>query len=165
MTTPTLRRHAHGDGHDRRLFSLAIGAASIGSDDIRIDVGSKHFTCFLAWDADGASVESVSELVELLLRAGASYFVCWGKDCERVHDIIDETISHPDSGLPSDATIMTTWHSDEPLAEALQFFLVLAKPDERYAHTTRAGLAVVVDSPEWEKVVAAALDDPRTIGE
>ena len=39
-----------------------------------------------------------------MLRAGASYFVCWGSDCERVHDIIDEMVSYPDNdfGVPED---------------------------------------------------------------
>lgn len=127
---------------------------------MEIDIGSKHFACFLAWDAHEASVEHVSLLIESLLRRGASYFVCWGQDCERVHDIVDEIAAHAEH-VPPDTIIMTTWHEGESLEEALWFFLVNSHPDEHYEPSTRAGLVVVVDAAAQESAIAAAIDDPR----
>jgi hypothetical protein len=117
----------------------------------------------LAWDARGASSDAVSDFIEPLLRAGASYFVCWGPDCERVHDIIDEIISHPDNqfGVPDESCIMTTWHASEPLREALFFFLVNSLPDDHYQDSTRDGLAISVGSSEWAVEIAQALDSPQ----
>jgi hypothetical protein len=78
--------------------------------------------------------------------------VCWGPDCQRVHDIIDE-MSEPgnDVGVPEDSCIMTTWHDSEPLREALWFFLVNSWPDEHYENSTRVALAISVGSSEWRR--------------
>jgi hypothetical protein len=129
----------------------------------RIELPAANFVCLLAWDARGVSADAVFALVEPLLRAGASYFVCWGPDCERVHDIIDEIVSYPENDVrvPDDSCIMTTWHTSEPLTEALSFFLERSWPDEHYIDTTRAALAVSVGSPEWAAEIADALDHPR----
>ena len=89
----------------------------------------------------------------------------WGPDCERVHDIIDEMVSYPgnDFGVPEDSCIMTTWHSSEPLREALRFFLVNSWPDEHYQDSTHTALAISVGSSAWEAEIADALDNPREL--
>ena len=66
-----------------------------------------------------------------------------------------------DSGHQDESPIMTTWHSGQPLREALLFFLETALPDEYYAGTTHASLAISIGSPEWAREIAEALDDPR----
>ena len=113
--------------------------------------------------ARGAPADAVSTFVEPFLRAGASYFVCWGPDCERVHDIIDEMVSYPDNdfGVPKDSCIMTTRHDPEPLREALWFFLANSRPDEHYQDSTHVALAVSVGSPTWAAEIDEALDHPR----
>lgn len=81
---------------------------------------SRHFMCFLAWDSSAATVEEISELAEGILQSGAVSISCWGRDCERVHDILSELIlgdGFPDSGYS--ASVMTTWHSRESYQEAL----------------------------------------------
>jgi hypothetical protein len=45
--------------------------------------------------------------------------MCLGPDCERVHDIIDEVIVNRNPGETDEDVIMTTWHDDEALNEAL----------------------------------------------
>jgi hypothetical protein len=102
-------------------------------------------------------------LIEPLVRAGASYFVCWGPGCERVHDIIDEIASYPDNefAIPGDSCIMTTWHDSEPLDEALWFLLVNAWPDQHYARSTHATLGISIGSTAWAAQISDAFDDPR----
>jgi hypothetical protein len=87
-----LREHAFDPVMERRLFSAAIVAPA--ELPRQFDLPAGNFACLLAWDARGASADTVSTFIEPLLRAGASYFVCWGPDCERVHDIIDEMVSY-----------------------------------------------------------------------
>ena len=98
-----MREHAYDSVNERRLFSVAIDSPSEHSS--QVELPARHFACLLAWDARGVSVEAVSSVVVQLLRAGASYFVCWGPDCERVHDIIDELTSDPDNkfGIPKNS--------------------------------------------------------------
>jgi hypothetical protein len=156
-----LREHACEPLMERRLFSLGIGSPA----DLppRLDLPAGNFACLLAWDARCASADEVSGIVEPLLRAGACYFVCWGRDCKRVHDIIDEIAAHPDNdfGVPEDSCIMTTWHDSEPLRDALWFFLLNSSPDEHYEKSTHSALAISVGSSEWTAEIAEALDNPR----
>lgn len=147
------------DVKGRRLFSLAI--ASTADLPKPIVLPSRNFVCLLAWEARGASTASISELVEPLVQAGASYFVCWGPNCERVHDIIDEIAAHPSSGVPTDSCIMATWHDDESLEDAIWYFLVNTQPDAHYEETTHASLAISVTSEAWEAEIVAALRNPR----
>ena len=156
-----VREHAYEPVMERRLFSLAIGSPSELPSQLGLPAG--NFACLLAWDARGESAEAVSSLVVALLRAGASYFVCWGPDCERVHDFIDELASTPtnDFGIPEGACIMTTYHESEPLREALWFFLVNSFPDDQYPDSTPAALAIAVGYPPWAAEIREALDRPR----
>jgi len=155
-----LREHAFDFVMERRLFSIKTESAVALP---ALDLPSGNFACLLAWDARAASAEAVAAFIEPLLRAGASYFVCWGEDCERVHDIIDEMVSHPENafGVPEDSCIMTTWHSSEPLREALWFFLDNSLPDEHYRGSTHAALAISVGSAAWAAEIEEALDRPR----
>jgi hypothetical protein len=155
-----LREHAFDPGMERRLFSLEITSPGELS---RSAFPPGHFVCLIAWDARVASVEDVSALVEPLLHAGASYVVCWGPDCERVHDIADEILSHPDNGLgiPDDACVITTWHVDVPLRQALVFFLTSAWPDVHFRASTRTAVAISIGSSEWATEIADALDHPQ----
>ena len=156
-----LVEHAYDSVLERRLFSVAIGSPSELPRQLSLPAG--NFACMLAWDARGMSVEAICSLVEALLRAGASYFVCWGPDCERVHDIIDEVASNPDNdlGVPEGSCIMTTWHSSERLRDALWFLLVNSQPDDHYQDSTHAALAIAVGSPPWAAEIREALDHPR----
>ncbi len=155
-----LREHTFDSMMERRLFSIDLASAN---ELPHIDLPAAHFACYLAWDAHGVPADEVSAFVEPLLRAGASYFVCWGPDCERVHDIIDEIVSYPgnDFGVPEGSCIMTTWHASESLRKALWFFLANSWPDERYQDSTRVGLAISVGSSAWAAEIAEALDHPR----
>ena len=154
--------HGFDDVMGRELFSLQL-ASSAELPGI-IELPSRHFACLLAWDASRASTDSVSKLAERLLRSGASYFVCWGPDSERVEGIIDEITAHPeyDFGVPDDSCIMTTSHDTESLEEALWFFLTSAWPDEHYVESTRAAVAISIGSFKWAHEISAALADVRS---
>lgn len=156
-----LREHTFDPVMERRLFSASSASPSELPQPLALP--AKHFACLLAWDARGASAEAVSSIAESLLRAGASYFVCWGPDCERVHDLVDEVSSHPggDFGIPEDSCIITTWHHDDPLREALGYFLVNSWPDPYYQDSTRAALAIAIGSSDWAAEIRDALDQPR----
>lgn len=155
-----LREHAFDRTTGRRLLALQIASPH---DLLPIELPKRHFACLLAWDASHDSADMVATFVGRLLSGGASYIVCWGPGCERVHDIVDELASHPDDnfGIPDDACVMTTWHDSEPLEEALCFFLTNSQPDAHYEGSTRVGLAISVGSSEWAKKIAAALDHPQ----
>jgi hypothetical protein len=62
------------------------------------------------------------QVLEWAQRAGCVYFIAWGENCERWHDDMDdvhlETYAYKP---PDDKFMMTTWHANETLEEALWF--------------------------------------------
>jgi hypothetical protein len=139
---------------DRNLY--VIEATS--SDDVPavLALPCPYFACLLAWDATAVADAEVIALARRLLQAGYVYVCCWGPGCSRVHDLFDL------AGLDirPDDLIMSTWHDDETLSEALWFFLFCAFPDEAYVEQCRAGVGVVIGSREWADEVRAALTSP-----
>ena len=88
------------------------------------------FGLLLACEADHAAATVIADAAEKALASGVGYVVAWGPGCERVHDAFDETtvlmkLERPD--LPS---VMTTWHADDSLDEALWYFVDAARLPE-----------------------------------
>ena len=83
------------------------------------------------------------------------YFCSWGPDCERFHDIVDDVILEDDLGqrrfVGSDesAFVQTTWHANDELDEALDFFARFAHPPGSFEPASDYWLAVTVGNPEW----------------
>ena len=78
------------------------------------------------WDQEGNSdFQPLQPLITRLIDLGCKYFVCAGKDSERLHDFIDDMIL--DISLSGDqengADIMTTWHDDDTNDDVAHFFL------------------------------------------
>jgi hypothetical protein len=146
------------DGSDRDLFLLAI---SRPQDMPRvISVSTPRFVCLLAWDARAVGVEEISAIARQLLDAGAVYVCVWGPDCERVHDIIDAESVGPNPEVTTDSVVMTTWHADESLADALNFVRVAAVPDDRHAEGCGSTLGIAIGSPQWTAEIRDAFSRP-----
>jgi hypothetical protein len=82
--------------------------------------------------------EWCNSVAEWLVKSGCLYVVAWGTECEKWHDTVDycllEEFDYGD--IPDDRFIMTTWHADEPLSEAMWFAGQCAyHPDIELANT------------------------------
>ncbi|MBX3469135.1 MAG: hypothetical protein KF878_19865 [Planctomycetes bacterium] len=106
------------------------------------------FTLLLACDARSEPDAAVDEAARRALAAGLVYTVAWGPGCERVHDRFDRVIE--EQGRDE---VLTTWHDDEPLEEALWFFVHAAAPPT----PCRTGLVAVVGACAEAERVARAL--------
>lgn len=58
-----------------------------------------------------------------MIKSGNKYFCSWGPACERAHDIYDETLIEIEVKENRRKHVMTTWHQDESLSEALWYLL------------------------------------------
>ncbi len=79
-----------------------------------------------------------NSVAEWLVKSGCLYVVAWGTECEKWHDTVDysvlEEFAYGD--IPDDRFIMTTWHADEPISEAMWFAGQCAyHPDIELANT------------------------------
>lgn len=116
-----------------------------------------HFVVFLAMDATEASSEEIANAARKLLSQGMVYVCVWGPDCERVHDTFDRVAV--ETGHIDDATLMSSWHSDEDLEDALWSSLFTAVPGDAFIDSCKALVAVVVGKMNWADDIAAALSD------
>jgi hypothetical protein len=55
--------------------------------------------------------------------------------------------------------VMTSWHTNDSLDEALRFMLYSAYPDDELADTCGVALAVSVDNEEWGAHIQKRLSD------
>ena len=123
---------------------------------------SPHFVCLLVWDSQEESVATVSHVVEQVLESGCVYVCAWGRGCERVHDIFDETLVGNDPDPADDSIVMTTWHADESLEDALWFFLRCTVPQERFEPSCRSSVVILFGSAGEHAVsVRRALAQPE----
>lgn len=133
---------------DSQIWLLELDAlpVDLGWDDLH----QQKFVCLCAINASSMSSEALSGFCSQLIDRGCAYFCVWGPDCERVHDIMDESVMGDNPPETDIGCLMTTWHARESLSEAVDFFLTCTVPDEAYAPTgCRFGLAVVIGPPDW----------------
>lgn len=142
-----LNYHGTDSTTSRRLLSLNIEKPSDLMPPLKLS--SERFVCLLAWDAENVEANEISAFIGALLDCGAVYFCCWGQGCERTHDIVDEVVQLKRIEEGTDSVIMTTWHDDEELADALEFSLLSAEPDEDFSTGCNAVLAISVGSMYW----------------
>jgi hypothetical protein len=146
---------------ERQLYFLELDDP--GDIAAVADFPAPHFVCFIAWDARNASTNAVALFIKHLLGAGAAYVSSWGPDCQRVHDITDETRSSLGARDRADSVVMTTWHENESLDHALWSFLFNTFPEDSFEQTTRSALAVIVGNPDWAALIREGLRDPSAL--
>lgn len=137
------------DVTERDLFSLSLpGVLDVPS---KLNLSSKYFGVLLACDADNLEDAVVVNLARSLIAQGMRYFCSWGKDCERVHDLVDSVIVKHNLEETDDSVIITMWYADESLDEALWQFLYVAFPANDYEKDCHADLAIIVGNSEWTR--------------
>lgn len=90
----------------------------------------------------------------MLLDRGICYLCVWGPDCERVHDLFDAERLPKE---PEGRVVMTTWHSEDPLQEAIWFFANCTVPDEAFAPDCTDWVAISVRNATWGQEIRSAL--------
>ena len=136
---------------ERELYFVA--APSFAALPESLSLPSPHFAALLVADTMHVTDEALSALSRQLLQSGCSYFCAWGPGCERAHDLFDQQC------LFTPAVIMTTWHDNEPLDDAIWYFLRTTFPDDAYWDTTGSALAMVVGDRTWAGHVERRMRD------
>lgn len=115
----------------------------------------KRFRLFVAADVTGLSANALADFARSALRSGMVLFCAWGHGCEKFHDIVDEVIADDYAGERNFAgstakdTVMTTWHDDETIEEALHYFITLALPTEGLMPNSSYRMAICVGNSAW----------------
>ena len=113
------------------------------------------FGLLLACDADQVPTAVIASAVDKALASGAGYVVAWGPGCEEVHDTFDEAHVLMKLERPHLPVLITTWHADDSLDEALWYFVEVARLPEPSGATD--WLAVSVERPDWADQIGQRL--------
>jgi hypothetical protein len=130
---------------------------SISEWPFRFLDNTTRFGLFLACDAEDVPDDVIYSAALNALASGAVYVVAWGPGCERIHDMFDDAAITLALDNSDRAHVLTTWHADESLDEALWFFVDVALPS---GHEDLAmGLAVTVGREDWCRQIREHLAD------
>jgi hypothetical protein len=137
------------DVHGRRTHLVDLGSWGDWPRDLPLT--SQYFCLLLAANGQDIYANVISTLASSAIRAGCAYLCAWGPECEFVHDVFDETYLG-DGGAPARPTLMTSWHADQPLEEAIEFLCRDAVPQEEFRTSCRDVVVAVIANPEWSAV-------------
>jgi hypothetical protein len=153
-TNPDISARAH---QEDRAIVQALYVQSLEAWPLQANIGTSRFGLFLACDAEGVPDDVIYSAALHALASGAVYVVAWGPGCERVHDTFDDAAVMLALDDPTRPTILTTWHADESLEEALWFFVDIAMAGHHEGLTT--GAAVTVGREDWCRQIRERLAD------
>jgi hypothetical protein len=148
----------------RTMFLLELDSLEDWPEELKL-AKSKQFVLFLATDAADLSGEDLTAFAVKVLDQGMVYLSTWGGDAERVHDVFEEAAADWDPDADVDTAILSEWHEDEPLSEALRFSVADALPAHSYEKGCKATLAAVVGKPDAAERVRAWLEDPARLAD
>ncbi len=129
------------------------------SADIRIP--SRRFRMLVAADVDSVTSETMADFSRRALDQGMAYFCAWGKGCERFHDIVDEVIAAAEAPGPAETNgdvVMTTWHKDQSLEEALDFLATCACPTDGLVLESEYRLVLCIGNSDWSRISRDTLE-------
>ena len=72
----------------------------------------------------GGKLNELAAIVVRLLAVDCDYFVCFGRNSERLHDEVD-ALAEREAG-ESKCAVVTTWHVDETPDDVAEFFINVA---------------------------------------
>jgi len=100
------------------------------------------FTLLVAAQASPEKEIAIQRFARDAVVDGCGYVCAWGLGCENVHDLFDI------EAIAADRFVMSTWHSDEELHEALYFALILAFSDEdEFPEAGESAVVLAVEEP------------------
>ena len=131
---------------------------------------TSRFRLFVAADITEVGVDAITEFASVALSRGMVYFCAWGRDCGRFHDVVDEVVVKDELGErrfvgpKASDVVVTTWHDNETLEEALDFFTTSAVPTEGFSADSSFRLVMCVDNPNWAETATRVLQSTKSLG-
>lgn len=112
-----------------RLYSLSRRRAMVlvTVDQLDAALEERRARPIAALLTDSASRGDFNRLIAAVVRllaSGCDYFVCFGRDSERLHDEVD-ALAEREAG-DSECAVITTWHVDESASDVAEFFINVA---------------------------------------
>lgn len=119
---------------------------------IDLPLGNQRFSLLLVLDGRDVAEDGFAtwnSFAERAINQGLAYFSTWGPDCERLHDLMDETLVEREvQGEAERDFLMTTWHAEESLEDALEFLKNCAVDHDLQDWRTAPGVIALIGRPD-----------------
>ncbi len=92
------------------------------------------------------SVKDLGALARRLVDSGCAYFCAWGPGCELMHDEVDDAAPMLDD---ADSVLMTTWHADDSIEDAVYFAVERTTPAGVYETGCNTTILAVQNRNGW----------------
>ena len=139
---------------ERHLYLVQLEDPAHLPEDPGIE--GDHFVTLVTLGSTPFPDASIMRLARQLIDRGAVYFCVWGPGCERVHDLIDSEWLADGFEPDSEFTLLTTWHTDEPLEDVIWFAVHAAEPCQPFVDACRSVVAICLDAPDAALEIEAA---------
>jgi len=153
------------DDFGRKIFLINVSKFK-DFDFKKLPQLSEYFTLLII-NSDEVTTEDYSKNVDELINSGLAYLCAWGKDCEKIHDIFDEVAVMMEIEQQidpnDDSVIMTTWHQDQTIKEALFYFLFNTAPTEKYYSDCKISLVLTIGDSNKSENVRKYLEDQKLL--
>ena len=127
----------------------------------KVKPSTSYFSLFIAIDARPLDDHTVLQVAESLLSKGLTCLCAWGPDCKRLHDLFDFAAREINDELSGDDVIMTSWHPDETLEDALWFFVTASFVTAKFKNSCKDWIIAPTASPEWEQPIRKKVKEIR----
>lgn len=115
------------------------------------------FILFIAAKASTNEEERIRRFAANAIEAGCAYVCTWGEGSSYLHDTFDL------ASMDAKRSVMSSWHDDETLPDALWFALCNAWPDEdEFPSAAEAMVLLAVEEP-WNDEVRRLVDDQEEL--
>jgi hypothetical protein len=139
---PAIRSLGPARSAGREIFVMEL--ADLKEFPSELVLPCPRFVLLIAADFSATPADR-SAIAERILNAGCVYLCTWGPSCELMDDLMDEALVVKQLDASGEgATVMTTWHADERLAEAVGFALKSAELDIALAEGCEATVLISV---------------------
>jgi len=126
-----------------------------------LGIPSRRFRLLVVADVTEIPTDIISQFANAALKSGMVYFCAWGPGCERFHDIVDEVCVEDDLGARlfvgpnSHDVIMTTWHPNDTLDEAVEYLINSASawPTDGFTADSDLWIAICINNSEWAATI------------
>lgn len=121
------------------------------------DPNVSPFILFVAAEASQDAEVEIRRFAVEAVDAGCAYLCAWGEGCSFVHDMFDL------ASIDANRFVLSSWHSDEALSDALWFALCDAWPDEDEFPSAAAAAVVLAVEELWLAEVRRLVADPERL--
>jgi len=115
------------------------------------------FILFVAASASRDDEVEIRRFSEDAVDSGCAYVCTWGTNCELVHDLFDL------ASIAADRFVMSSWHNDDSLAEAVYFALTDAWPDDNQFPNAAEAAVILAVEEQWIGEVRRLLTDQEEL--